>query len=572
MKKALSLALALLLLMAVFSGCSQADPDPSGTTPASATEAPSPAGSSYVYEPYTLDTVDPAQLEASDYNWVPENAGAGDTVPLPLTDEKQDISAWVSFTSNYYTDANDMPVIIELERRTNVHVNWEACSTASRAEAFALFIVSDDLTDIVIESNLYVGGGDKAIADGVYLRLNELIDQHCPNYNACRTVDDTYYKESITNEGNIWSFMRIDGYVPNFAGVVILQDMLDNIGAEKPVTLADWSSLCDVAVNQMGYEYGVGLMMPHLTFNNFSAFFSSFDVSTAFYHIGDDVHYGPMDEGYRLALEFLNEWYRKGYLSQNFAQPANFMEYFEQFAADLGGYKCFGGAYMSQFGHVLYDRGLSTNPDINVVAVKNPVRNVGDEMHISQMNSPISTTGQTSITTQAKDPVLCARWMDYFYTKEGAKLCNYGVQNISYVDNPDGTINMTNLMMNNDEGLAYNYAKDKYMAHVLTAHQMEWAFYINTDYETNLENCRLWSSDGTDYVLPNYEFLSAEDGAEYSSLYSDILTYVSEMTAKFITGAESFDNYDDYLSRLETMGVDRCIEIHQAAFDAYNAR
>ena len=59
---------------------------------------------------------------------------------------------------------------------------------------------------------------------------------------------------------------------------------------------------------------------------------------------------------------------------------------------------------------------------------------------------------------------------------------------------------------------------------------------------------------------------------KYSSLRSDIKTYVNEMTIKFVRGTESLDNFDEYLATLESMGVSRLIEIIQTATDEYYAR
>ena len=45
------------------------------------------------------------------------------------------------------------------------------------------------------------------------------------------------------------------------------------------------------------------------------------------------------------------------------------------------------------------------------------------------------------------------------------------------------------------------------------------------------------------------------------------------MTAQFISGAMDIDsNWDNYISTLQSMGIDRCIEITQAAYERYLAR
>ncbi|MEG2700922.1 MAG: ABC transporter substrate-binding protein, partial [Hungatella sp.] len=64
----------------------------------------------------------------------------------------------------------------------------------------------------------------------------------------------------------------------------------------------------------------------------------------------------------------------------------------------------------------------------------------------------------------------------------------------------------------------------------------------------------------------------ADNVGEYSSLISDIKTYRDEMTIKFIRGTEPLDNFDKYLSTLDSMGIARLQEIVQIAVDEYNNR
>ena len=44
------------------------------------------------------------------------------------------------------------------------------------------------------------------------------------------------------------------------------------------------------------------------------------------------------------------------------------------------------------------------------------------------------------------------------------------------------------------------------------------------------------------------------------------------MIAKFIMGAESFENYDAFIEQIEKLNIDRAVEIQQAAYDRYIKR
>ena len=55
-------------------------------------------------------------------------------------------------------------------------------------------------------------------------------------------------------------------------------------------------------------------------------------------------------------------------------------------------------------------------------------------------------------------------------------------------------------------------------------------------------------------------------------LQADIDTYLSDMTAKFITGEVGFDQWDSYKAQIDKMGLEEYREITQRALDTYNAQ
>ena len=82
----------------------------------------------------------------------------------------------------------------------------------------------------------------------------------------------------------------------------------------------------------------------------------------------------------------------------------------------------------------------------------------------------------------------------------------------------------------------------------------------------------MWELNGTQPVgLPAITRLTSES-SEYSTKFSEISTYASEMYSKFIFGTESLDNYDSYVDTIYSMGLDDVLEIQEAALDRYNAR
>ena len=90
----------------------------------------------------------------------------------------------------------------------------------------------------------YASGPDVAIADNVYLRLNELCDEYAPNYMALINANPRPQKDTITDDGNRWAFNYLykDGRLAN-QGPTIRQDFLDKVKMDVPVTFDDWHEI-----------------------------------------------------------------------------------------------------------------------------------------------------------------------------------------------------------------------------------------------------------------------------------------------------------------------------------------
>jgi putative aldouronate transport system substrate-binding protein len=68
-------------------------------------------------------------------------------------------------------------------------------------------------------------------------------------------------------------------------------------------------------------------------------------------------------------------------------------------------------------------------------------------------------------------------------------------------------------------------------------------------------------------VIPSTVSLSADESTEASNIYSDIETTCMEYIAKFINGDKSLDEYDEFVSTIESMNVQGYLDIYQEAYD-----
>ena len=61
--------------------------------------------------------------------------------------------------------------------------------------------------------------------------------------------------------------------------------------------------------------------------------------------------------------------------------------------------------------------------------------------------------------------------------------------------------------------------------------------------------------------------LTKAENDRYMPIYSDLNTYVSETVRKFVVGTEPLSNWDQYVNKVKSMGIDELVKIRQAAYD-----
>jgi putative aldouronate transport system substrate-binding protein len=134
-------------------------------------------------------------------------------------------------------------------------------------------ITSQDYTDMVLGA-VYTGGGDKAIEDGVYLRLNELMDKYAPDYMKILNSDPKILRDATTDTGNRFRFCQLtDVLQQQFAGLQIREDWLEDLGiTELPNTYDEYHDLLVKFRDQknggegpfyLHYSVGSALQLPH---------------------------------------------------------------------------------------------------------------------------------------------------------------------------------------------------------------------------------------------------------------------------------------------------------------------
>ena len=65
---------------------------------------------------------------------------------------------------------------------------------------------------------------------------------------------------------------------------------------------------------------------------------------------------------------------------------------------------------------------------------------------------------------------------------------------------------------------------------------------------------------------------TAEEAAELANIMNQVKTYRDEMISKIIMGQVPFEEYDSVVEQCKSMGLERALEIENAAYERYQNR
>jgi putative aldouronate transport system substrate-binding protein len=165
------------------------------------------------------------------------------------------------------------------------------------------------------------------------------------------------------------------------------------------------------------------------------------------------------------------------------------------------------------------------------------------------------------------------KWLDFAYSEEGHMLLNFGIEGVSY-EMVDGYPKYTEEITQNPNGLPFTQALGKYVRSSYNGPFVQDKRYIEQYAELPEQQAAIksWSESAENDIKMPPITMTADENNEYASIMSDLETYYDEMVIKFIMGEESMDSFEEFVATLEGMGIDRAIELQQAALDRYNER
>ncbi|GIN58470.1 ABC transporter substrate-binding protein [Lederbergia ruris] len=490
---------------------------------------------------------------------------------FPIVKEPIELTFFTGKASSNGDKFEETLVWSEYAKKSGIDVNFELVPFESLEEKRNLALSSGDYPDGFYSARVSSADLSKYGKQGVFIPLDDLIDQYAPNLKKLMEKYPDIKKGLTMPDGHIYSFPTF--YDPNFLPMLIgtplwvKEEWLEKLDMKEPETLEEFyeylKAVKETDLNGNGEKdeipfsaAGTGALLDQLKgawgLGNRGLGHKYIDVDPE----TNELRFFRIDEKYKELLEYVNKLYKEGLIDQEIFTQESTQVYAK------GADNRIGATIIPNPSAQMNDDGY-----IGLGALKGPS---GDQLY-THLKVPMVWVGSFVITDKNPYPEASVRWMDYFYSDEGATFYFMGKEGETYEKSDDGTLQYTKEITDNPQGLTLDQA----LAKNFTWLGGSYPGYVKPDWFNGSETLPN-SMDAGEKAEPNavkelwnsFNFTD-EENRFLQSEGSDLQTYITEMEAKFISGEESFDGWEKYVDRVKQLNLDKYMEVQNEAYKRY---
>ncbi|HEU5103747.1 MAG TPA: extracellular solute-binding protein, partial [Roseiflexaceae bacterium] len=478
----------------------------------------------------------------------------------------------------------EMSCYVEQEKRTGIKLEFQHPPTGPNQalEQFNLMIAGGNYPDIIewnwINPSSTPGGPAKMLKDGVIIRLNELIDQHAPNFKKVLDDHPDWRKQIVTDEGDIYAFpfLRGDPSLLVFTGPVARQDYLDKLKLQPPTTIDEWHSVLtamkgqDLNGNGQNDDWAFSPWLDNSIRGGFNqhAFVGAWGVTTGFFQDGGAVKFGPAQPEFKEFLKTMVAWNSEGLID-----PDAVSMDLKAFDAKMTGGQI-GTGIMRVGGGIGKYMGLmkDKDPNFKLVGVPYPTLKAGEKPQLGQRDNIYPGSNSAAITSSNQHQIETVKLLDYAYSPEGHLLFNFGVEGLTY-NMVDGYPKYTDLIMKNPDKLPLAQSMSSHFRSNFAGPFVQDKRYLEQYFQLpeQQDAYKIWQQPTNEKLMPPVT-PTQDESRQYAKIMAEVNTRFDEVFAKVITGAEPIESWDAFVEELKQIGIDDAVAVQQAALDRYNKR
>lgn len=513
-----------------------------------------------------------SKTEATTSTVASQETTTGASAALPIVKDKLTLK-FLCYNWGDIAYGNNMPVFQELEKRTNIHLEWQLLPAEDNLTKLNLIMASGQLPDLVSYGD---GSTAKSIFDkygsqGAIIPLNDLIDQNAPNIKnllANPPYKVPNFKAEITgSDGKLYSLPTLTE-VHTGEIFCIRQDWLDKLKLKVPTTTEELYTVLKAFKEKDPNGNGQADEIPFAPdggLPDITTLMNAFGAHESYYADSKDnsIKFGPIDDKYKEGLTFANKLFKEGLIDKTYINKNT-----EEFRAKISKNQVgmFYAWPMSGLGFA-NTAVQKLDKSFKYVAMLPVAGPNGDRF--KERPQPM-VAPRTVITSANKHPVETMKYLDYIYSEEGNRLMNYGIEGTDYTLDASGNPIFTDKILKNPDGKDPATVRGEegmqvglpYIATYASESQSVTDAAVKEAWKIYTEN---------DVLYPNFPNVPLDETqiGDISGKLTDIKTYVDEHSDKMVMGTESLDTFSKFVETIKSMGVDDVLKTYNDAYKKY---
>lgn len=505
----------------------------------------------------------------------PDSKPASSDSEYPITDKKITLRAFQYVLENQQVDFENLWFFQELEKKTNIHIDWELVKDADWKTRLNLMFASGNWPDIIIRGEVDIE--EYGVTQKILVPLDDYLEEYMPNYYS-RLYLNNAHQSIPASDGKMYFVGNLTAQNVNHDGNhYINKEWLDKLGLEIPKTIDE---LTDVLRAFRDRDPNENNEKDEIPFSAADLIHQTQGVYTHFANFGVPLQrwvYACIDDnqkvvfpgylpGFRDACEWLHLCYKEGLLDpEAITQDSN-----------VWGTKMNAG----RVGYTTYLRLINTALKPEIAEMYTSIIPPASKYGVCVPRILEVPTFGAAVTVANKYIPETLQWLDAQFETETMMVSVNGPIREGGPIEPCMKINDAGkyeiLYVPPDNGL-YQY--------VPVYHGQ---FFAPGDYYFNIyempphrveryESSKQYEAAG---VLEKYSYdylyrlskMSNEDSLEASRLFNEIEKFMKESIANFITNGVTDSSWQTFLDTAKAVDVDRYIELYQKAYDNYLAK
>ena len=379
------------------------------------------------------------------FQWTDPNA--------PILNEKgaKEITFTIYSSKNASAlDYNDMKIMQDLFKSTNVNVFWENVSESVYSQQKNLiFGNKEDRPDAIYHAGMSAGEIIKYAKRGVLVAISDYLD-YMPNFaKLLKERPDIYAQLINVEDGKIYSLPRIEemGLLQN-PNLLFLNKAwaLEAVNAGKVtgISASDLKDGLNLTATQMeqlltyfrdndmnGNGNNADERPLNFVYNNWQGnqcdLYGMFGLNDNLEHrviVDGKVTYTVQDERFKEATNFIANWVKTGLID-----PVSFEQSQDNFLANGKGLETYGAFYWWESETVV------SNPENYILC--NPLIGPNGDQTVCVSNNPEVGTGEVVVFSDCANVEVLLAYFDRYYAPEISAQINYGPIGIVYEEEKD---------------------------------------------------------------------------------------------------------------------------------------